>query len=91
MSDDGTCKNTDRELWRAVEGDYYADSVHVTEGGAIGIDCGGRVIVCTPRMWQERSSKLVSIASIEVDWKMGVVSAQEAMKQIAAVLDRREH
>lgn len=29
---------------------------------------------------------LVSISSIEVDWRSGVVSAQEAMAQIAKVL-----
>lgn len=43
--------NTDRELWREREGDYYADSVHVTEGGGIGINCGGHVIVMPLRKW----------------------------------------
>ena len=36
----GPCENTDREIWREREGDYYADSIHVTEGGGIGINCG---------------------------------------------------
>lgn len=33
MSDEA-CKNTDREIYREREGDYYADSVHVTENDA---------------------------------------------------------
>ncbi len=44
-------KNTDRELWREREGDYYADSIHVTEGGGIGINCGGYVMVRPLRAW----------------------------------------
>jgi len=38
-------KNTDRELWREPPGDYYANRIFVTEGGGIGIDVGGFVIV----------------------------------------------
>ena len=45
------CKNTDREIWREREGDYYADSIHVTEHGGIGIDCGGTVYVKPIREW----------------------------------------
>lgn len=48
--------NTDREIWRGPDegnGAYYADSVHITKDGALGINCGGRVIVKTPRAWQE--------------------------------------
>ena len=48
-----TCINTDRELWREREGDYYADSIHVTEHGAIGINCGGLVIVAPLKRWHE--------------------------------------
>lgn len=43
--------NTDRELWRERPDDYYADSLHVTEGGGIGINCGGHVIVQPIREW----------------------------------------
>lgn len=43
--------NTDRELWREREGDYYADSLHVTAQGAIGINCGGFVYVKPVREW----------------------------------------
>lgn len=35
-------QNTDRELWRESPGDYYANSIHLTESGGIGINVGGR-------------------------------------------------
>jgi hypothetical protein len=44
-------QNTDREIWRERKGDFYSDSIHVTENGGIGINCGGHVIVMTPRNW----------------------------------------
>jgi len=43
--------NTDRELWREPPGDYYADSIHLTEKGGIGINVGGHVIVRTLEQW----------------------------------------
>jgi hypothetical protein len=51
-----TAENTDRELWRELhpEGDaysYYAPSIHVTAGGGIGINVGGRVHVMPLRKW----------------------------------------
>lgn len=45
--------NTDKELWRETEGDYYADSIHVTKDGYIGINVGGLVRVLTLRQWHE--------------------------------------
>ena len=49
----GEALNTDRELWRERQGDYYADSIHVTQSGAIGINCGGIVIVMPIRKWHD--------------------------------------
>jgi len=46
-------QNTDRELWRERDGDYYADSIHVTKGGGIGINCGGTVYVKPIREWHK--------------------------------------
>jgi hypothetical protein len=43
--------NTDREIWRERAGDYYADSIHVTQSGGIGINCGGYVYVLPVREW----------------------------------------
>lgn len=48
------CENTDRELWRGPDegsGDFYADSIHVTQTGGIGINCGGMVYVKPLREW----------------------------------------
>ena len=53
----GSAQNTDVELWREREGDYYADSIHVTEHGGIGINCGGHVIVKTLRAWHDLDAR----------------------------------
>jgi len=47
------CVNTDRELWREREGDFYADSVHITQTGGLGINCGGYVYVKYLREWHK--------------------------------------
>jgi hypothetical protein len=47
-------RNTDRELWRGPDegcGSYYADSIHVTKDGGIGMNCGGYVLVMPIRNW----------------------------------------
>lgn len=49
-------KNTDREIWRRVPGDYYSDSIHVTEDGRIGMNTGGRVVVLDLAEWQRRAA-----------------------------------
>ena len=46
-----SCKNTDKNIWRKVEGDYYSPSIHVTENGNIGINVGGHVIVKPIEDW----------------------------------------
>lgn len=51
----GAVTNTDRELWRERPDDYYADSIHVTATGAIGINCGGTVLVLPLREWHRRA------------------------------------
>lgn len=48
--------NTDRELFRESgheAGDAYADSIFVTSGGGIGMNCGGYVICKPIRGWFE--------------------------------------
>lgn len=54
---DQPCQNTDRELWREREGDFYADSIHVTEGGGIGINCDGMVHVKPLREWHKLAGR----------------------------------
>jgi hypothetical protein len=53
----GAVENTDREIWRERDGDYYADSIHVTAQGLIGIDCGGQVIVKPVREWHSLAAR----------------------------------
>ena len=50
-------ENTDRELWRKVPGDYYSPSIHVTEGGGIGINVCGFVIVKPVEWWHAMAKK----------------------------------
>lgn len=44
-------ENTNRELWRERPGDFYSDSIFVTENGSIGMNCGGTVAVMPIRQW----------------------------------------
>ena len=60
--------NTDREVWREREGDYYADSIHVTENGDIGINCGGRVVVLPVREWHRRALQSLTTSTPERLW-----------------------
>lgn len=57
------CANTDREIWREREGDYYADSIHVTLQGGIGINCGGTVYVKPVREWHKLAGGARSLRS----------------------------
>lgn len=53
------CVNTDREIWRGPDeggGDFYADSLHVTKEGSLGINCGGYVVVKPIREWHRLAS-----------------------------------
>jgi len=52
-------KNTDREIWRRKSPDsldpdgYYQPSIHVTEGGGIGMNVGGTVVVMPIEQWHQ--------------------------------------
>ncbi len=63
------CKNTDREIWRAVPGDFYADKIHVTEHGGIGIDCGGHVLVAPVRKWHEAGNLFFCVNPTMPSWR----------------------
>lgn len=56
IPEDGACENTDRELWRERFGDFYADSVHITKDGRLGINCGGTAIVKPLKTWHDLAS-----------------------------------
>lgn len=59
----GPVQNTDRELWREREGDYYAHSIHVTAHGGIGINVGGHVIVKPLSAWHELARAAIAKAT----------------------------
>ena len=56
-----TSENTDKEIWRKKPGDYYSPSIHVTEEGGIGINCGGHVIVAPIERWHEVAELLLCV------------------------------
>ncbi len=46
------CQNTDKELWRTVEGDYYSKhKLYLTEGGGLTLCEGGTCITLPPEDW----------------------------------------
>jgi hypothetical protein len=67
----GEGRNTDREIWRESEGDYYADSIFVTEAGNIGINVGGHVIVKAVQEWHA-----LAIAACDHRWSDATISAR---------------
>src|SRR3990172_4828566 len=82
MNETHAKKNTDRELWRERDGDYYSDRIHVTEGGGIGINCGGSVIVMPIRKWHElaKTAPHPSIDEIEAI-KADLFAARSALAE----------
>lgn len=70
MSDEAA-NNTDRELWREREGDYYADSLFVTETGGIGINCGGFCFVKPIREWFELAGGKAAFKRFLLDGELG--------------------
>lgn len=62
-------QNTDVELWRKTES-YYAPSIHVTEGGGIGINCGGHVIVAPVERWHELGERFLCVNENLPRWKL---------------------
>jgi len=54
-------KNTDTELFRETEGDYYSPSLHETKDGKIGIDVGAHVIVKSLREWHGLATEMPKI------------------------------
>ena len=52
-------QNTDKELYREIEGDYYSPSLHVTTDGLIGINVGGSIHVMRLRDWHERAESFI--------------------------------
>jgi len=52
-------KNTDKELWREVKGDYFSPSIHIAWGNGVGMNVGGRVIVMPIRKWHKLAEQVL--------------------------------
>ncbi len=75
---DRCIKNTDREIWREKEKDFYSPSIHVTEQGEIGINVGGYVIVKPIQDWHKCQGQL----RLQIDVATGAKSiAKQLQKQ----------
>ena len=59
-------ENTDIELWREIEDDYYAPSIHRTHDGGIGINVGGYVIVKPLREWHKLAIETAPIPPLNI-------------------------
>jgi hypothetical protein len=66
VSESKAANNTDREIYRVQPGDYYSDSIHVTEGGGIGINVGGTVHVLPLRKWHELAGGKLAVSESKV-------------------------
>lgn len=80
--DNHCVENTDIELWREKEGDYYADSIHVTENGKIGMNVGGHVIVMPIKEWH----KVADVDKLLVE-RPGAGEATYTLEQIKEAWD----
>lgn len=65
------CENTDKEIWSENDS-YYSDSIHVTEGDGIGMDCGGHVIVAPIQKWHTAGKLLFSPNPKRWQYKLSV-------------------
>ena len=60
-------ENTDKEIWREIEGEYYCPKIFVTEQNAIGIDVGGHVYVKTVYEWHQQADRIAELEK-ELSW-----------------------
>ena len=60
-------ENTDKEIWREIEGEYYCSKIFVTEQNAIGIDVGGHVYVKTVYEWHQQADRIAELEK-ELSW-----------------------
>ncbi len=60
-NDMSACVNRDQELWREQPGDFYSNSIHVTEAGGIGINVGGKVLVAPAKRWHDAGMKMFAV------------------------------
>lgn len=61
--------NTDKELFREIEGDIYSPSLHITNSGGIGINVSGHVLVAPIRKWHAAGNKILAVNPSLPEWK----------------------
>jgi hypothetical protein len=67
-------ENTDKEIWREIEGEYYSPNIFVTEQGKIGINVGGVVYVQSVEKWHQQADRIA-----ELENQLDKCSHHEAM------------
>jgi hypothetical protein len=78
---DDAKQNTDKEIWRKVPGDYYSPSIHVTEGGGIGFNVGGYVIVQPIEAWHAQDKEIAGLREeLEAAYNSGSQLADDLYK-----------
>jgi 3-oxoacyl-[acyl-carrier-protein] synthase III len=97
MREDKTHKNTDKEIWRKVNDDYYSPSIHVTEQDGIGINISGMVIVKPVEEWyrlaiecDKYNEKDKKIAELERQRDAAVVQADTFKKAWEELKQKQE-
>lgn len=51
------CQNTNIEIWREVEDNFYSPSIFTTKQSNIGINVGGNVVVLSVRDWHRLAAE----------------------------------
>ena|ERR1700744_2704331 len=90
MNDRIACVNTDKEIWRGPDegnGSYYADSLHITKDGALGINCGGSVRVRPIRDWHNLAGGPIN-ALTPSDVQVSYALARESMDLAVVTITR---
>lgn len=73
-------ENTDKEIWREKEDDFYSPSIHVTNTGGIKIAVSGKAILMSVRDWHCLQGRL----KLQTDIAIG---AKGIAKQLQDELD----
>jgi hypothetical protein len=84
------CVNRDQELWREQPGDFYSDSIHVTESGGIGINVGGKVLVAPAKRWHDAGMKMFAVDPKLSRYELARLKAKRKRQQkVWAVIDMK--
>jgi hypothetical protein len=86
VTTDQAVQNTDRELWREKEGDYYSPNLFVTSEGGIGMNVGGYCIVMPIKEWHKLAApngppSILDVGTINEDWSPMAKRMEELRKK----------